>query len=62
MKRQPKEIIKKIKEKREAEKKNNVTFRLSNELMEQFKEKCEKNDVSMTSVLEEMINDFVVNN
>jgi hypothetical protein len=61
MKRQPKEIIKKIKEKREAEKKNNVTFRLSNELMERFKEKCEKNDISMTSVLEEMIQDFVNN-
>lgn len=61
MKRQPKEIIKNIKEKRESERKNNVTFRLSNELMDKFKEKCEKNDVSMTSVLEEMIQDFIVN-
>lgn len=59
MKRQPKQIIKDIKDKKEAELKSNVTFRLSNELMKKFKEKCDKNGVSMTSVLEETIQDFI---
>lgn len=59
MKRQPKQIIKDIKDKKEAEIKSNVTFRLSIEHMKRFKEKCDKNGVSMTSVLEEMIQDFI---
>lgn len=59
MKRQAKEIIRSIKDKKESERKNNVTFRLSDTLMEKFKAKCDKNGVSMTSVLEEVIQDFI---
>jgi uncharacterized protein (DUF4415 family) len=60
MKRPTKEVIKKIKEKREADKKGNVTFRLPANLMDNFRKACEKNEVSMTEALEELIQGFIL--
>lgn len=57
--RPTKEIVKEIKEKREAEKKANVTFRLSANLMDNFRDSCEKHEVSMTEALENMIQHFI---
>jgi hypothetical protein len=51
-------IVKKLKDKHELEAKTNFTFRLTIEMMKKFKEKCDKNDVSMASVIEELINGF----
>lgn len=62
MKRSTKEVIKKIKEKREADKKANVTFRLPASLMDNFRQACEKNGVSMTEALEELILGFTSGN
>lgn len=60
MKKTPaKDMIQKIKQKQNAEKKSNYTFRLSDSLMEIFKTRCEKGDVTMTSVVEEYIKEFV---
>lgn len=55
----PKELIKRIKDKAKSEEKANYTFRFTSTLMVDFKTKCEKNEVSMASILEEMIRDFV---
>lgn len=57
--RPAKEVIKSIKEKREADKKSNVTFRLPANLMDNFRQACEKHKVSMTEVLEEIIQDYI---
>lgn len=54
-----KEINKKIKEERESQKKANVTFRLPANLMDNFRDACEKDKVSMTEVLEKMIQNFI---
>lgn len=54
-----KKVNKKIKEKREADKKANVTFRLPTNLMDNFRKACEKNEVSMTEALEALIEDYI---
>lgn len=54
----PKGILKKLKDREAKEAKMNYTFRLTVALMDQFRSKCEKNDVSMASVVEEMIRHF----
>lgn len=59
MKRQPKEFVKAIKERQEHERKNNFTFRFQKELVEKFRGECDKPDLSMTSVIEEMTQDFI---
>ena len=62
MKKQtPKDILKKIREQKSAYKKTNHTFSLNVTVMERFKEKCEKEAVSMASVVEEMIRNFIEN-
>jgi len=54
-----KEILTKVKKKQQEEAKTNVTFRIKNELLDHFRTRCEKEGVSMTSVLEELINEFL---
>lgn len=57
-KRTSKEVIQRIKERNAEEEKANYTFRLNMQMMERFKAKCQAEDVSMASVLEELISDF----
>ena len=51
----PEKMIKKIKKKQASEAKSNYTFRLNDELMADFKYNCERNEVSMASMVEEAI-------
>ncbi|MBX2996330.1 MAG: hypothetical protein KF681_16005 [Bdellovibrionaceae bacterium] len=53
-----KEILKRIRSKEKPEKAN-VTFRLSTNLMDNFKKACAKQGVTPTAVLEEMIQSFL---
>lgn len=52
-----KELIKRIKSKEKPERAN-VTFRLNTQLMEAFKAVCDKQGVTPTSVLEELMESF----
>lgn len=54
-----KDVIKKIKAREEADAKANFTFRLNLKLMEEFKQHCQKNGVSMASVVEELMRALV---
>jgi hypothetical protein len=54
-----KEILSRVKKRQAEEVKTNITFRVKGELLERFRERCEKEGVSMTSVLEELIGDFL---
>ncbi|WP_413569184.1 hypothetical protein ACLWBD_00485 [Bdellovibrio sp. HCB117] len=54
-----KDVIRKIKDKEQAQKKSNYTFRLSDSMMQELKAKCEKSGVSMASVVEELVQSFV---
>lgn len=58
----PEKMIKKIKKKQAAEIKSNYTFRLNDALMADFKHNCERNDVSMASMIEEAIRIMVHGN
>lgn len=59
MKTNNKELIQKIK-KKEAEKvKENITFRLSSNLLKEFRNKCENEDIQLTNVIEELIKNFL---
>jgi hypothetical protein len=58
----PEKIIKNIKKKQASEAKSNYTFRLNEELMVDFKLNCERNDVSMASMVEEAIRILVYGN
>ena len=51
----PEDLLKKIKERKRADEKGNFTFHLPKRLMEGFKAKCEKEGVSMSEVLEELV-------
>lgn len=57
--RKSKEIVKEIKSKADSERKLNYTFRLKVTTMEAFKKKCEEHEISMTSVIEEMLTSFI---
>ena len=48
-----------ILERASSEEKRNVTFRLPSELIEEFKESCEDNDLTMNRVIEEMIREYL---
>jgi len=54
-----KEIVARIKKKQAEEERANVTFRLNKALMDKFRVRCESLDLSMASVIEEMIADFL---
>jgi hypothetical protein len=54
-----KKIVKKIKDKEEASKKVNITFRLTSKVIEDFKKACEKSDVYPGHVVEEMMTSFI---
>lgn len=59
MKISNKEIIQKVK-KKEAEKvKENITFRLSSTLVKKFRDKCNKEDVQLVNVIEELMKNFI---
>lgn len=53
-----KELLKRVKTKEKPERAN-VTFRLNTKLMEAFKTVCEKQAVTPTSVLEELMESFM---
>lgn len=53
------EILKKIKEKQLESDRKNITFRVKAQLLERFREKCEKNGVTMTEVVETFMEDWV---
>lgn len=52
------DIIKKIKDKAAIKKETVVTFRINTPILEQFKRKCEAEAVTMTSVVEQFMEDF----
>jgi len=56
-----KEIISLVKKKEASEKKVNITFRLNESLIFEFKEKCQKEGVSMASVIEQLLTEFTKN-
>ncbi|WP_413289301.1 hypothetical protein [Bdellovibrio sp. HCB337] len=56
-----KHIVKALKEKEKSEEKANITFRLNVDLLNSFREKCKKEDVSMASVIEMLLKDFIDN-
>lgn len=58
VKKLPIEIVKTIKERASREAKENATFRLNKRLMDSFRLKCAKENVSMAQVLEELLYDF----
>lgn len=58
----PEKMIKEIKKRQASEAKSNYTFRLNDELMADFKHNCERNDVSMASMVEEAIRILVHGN
>ena len=58
-KRTAKDIIDHLKDKKRQEDRANATFRFNSTLLSRFKGKCEKEGLSMTSVLEELMTDFL---
>ena len=54
-----KEIIKKVKKKQLDESKVNVTFRIKADLLERFRNCCDKEGVSMTGVIEEFMTELL---
>ncbi len=54
-----KEILAKVKNRQKEETKENITFRIKGELLNRFRERCEKEDVSMTSIIEELMSEFL---
>lgn len=52
------EIIESVKKQERLNSRKNFTFRLKESLIEDFKKKCAERNVSMTSVLEELLNHF----
>lgn len=54
-----KEVLERIRRRQAANSKSNYTYRLPDQIMRDFKKKCEKEGVSMTSVLEELIEEFL---
>ena len=54
-----KEIVKRIKERQKTDQKSNVTFRLNNLLMDAFRKKCERGDISMNAAVEELVRQFI---
>jgi hypothetical protein len=59
MKKSSKRVIHEIQQQQLAQKKSNYTFRLADETMARLRAKCTKNDISMASVVEALIQDFV---
>lgn len=55
------QIIKSVKEKERLDEKTNITFRLNEALISQFRGKCKKEKVSMASVMEALMKDFITN-
>jgi len=54
-----KELLKKVKEKKEYSQKKSISFRFTEKTLEEFKRVCEKEKVSMTEVLEIYIEEFI---
>ena len=54
-----KEIIAKVRKKQQDETRMNVTYRIKGDLLERFRNRCEKENVSMTSVIEELMENFL---
>jgi len=52
-------VLQRIKAKQIAERKENYSFRLSLPLMERLKDWCSKHDLTATSVVEELLIDFL---
>jgi len=59
MKVKSKEIIQKLKNQEKENAKANVTFRLNVGLMNKLRKKCDADEISMNSVIEELIKDFL---
>ncbi len=58
-KEKEREIDDRIRNRQEAEARANVTFRLKIRLMEKFRKKCESKDITMASIIEELISDYL---
>jgi len=54
-----KEILERVKRKQLQDAKANVTFRLNEALMNDFRKRCKQQDVSMAAILEELIGDYL---
>lgn len=54
----PRNVHKRVREREEAERKENVTFRLNVRLMRDFRKAC-KGRASMVGVLEELLRQFL---
>ena len=59
MKRPPKEVIKQLQKKNREGVKSNYTFRLPDEMMEKLGGVCKSNSITVTSVIEELVRDFL---
>lgn len=53
------DVLARVKRKQNEDTKVNVTFRLKSELLERFRNRCEKEGVSMTAVIEELMSEFL---
>ena len=54
-----KEILTRVRKKQQDEARVNVTYRIKGDLLERFRERCEKEGVSMTSIVEELMEAFL---
>ena len=54
-----KEMLKKVHEKKEKSQKKSISFRFKEKTLDEFKRVCEKENVTMTEVLEIYMEEFI---
>ena len=54
-------IVKNLKDRERQDQKANITFRLNKVMIDRFREKCVREKVSMASVMELLMKEFVEN-
>ena len=52
------QIVRRLNEKEEAERKENITFRLTKRVIDQFRDKCKIKEKAMAAVLEQLLIEF----
>ena len=54
-----KDIVRQLKNEKDASARKNYTFRFNEELLENFRKECSENELTMTEVLEKLIKEFL---
>ncbi|MFG1520352.1 hypothetical protein [Halobacteriovorax sp. ZH1_bin.1] len=54
-----KELLKKVQERKEESQKKSISFRFKEKTLDEFKRVCEKENVTMTEVLEVYMEEFI---